>query len=155
MSYLTLKEASEATGLNVATIRRLCKKADSKPFIQMKKGKQGAMYTIQANYLFDVYSPIEPNDTDAYTRVDNGSTSLNKEPVQDYTALLSAKDEIIQLLKSETAYLRAENTSLREENREMKLLPAPVSAAESQPATGEFEQAPEQDKKSFWRRLFN
>lgn len=155
MSYLTLKEASEATGLNVATIRRLCKKAESKPFIQMKKGKQGAMYTIQANYLFDVYLPIESTDSSAYTRVDNGSTSLNKEPVQDYTSLLSAKDEIIQLLKSETAYLRAENTSLREENREMKLLPAPVSAAGNQTAASEFEQAPEQSRKSFWRRLFS
>ena len=155
MSYLTLKEASEATGLNVATIRRLCKKAESKPFIQMKEGKQGTMYTIQANYLFDVYPPIEPDNTDAYTRVNNGSTSLDKEPVQGYIALLSAKDEIIQLLKSETAYLRAENTSLREENREMKLLPAPVSAAESQPAASEFEQAPEQSRKSFWRRFFN
>lgn len=155
MSYLTLKEASEATGLNVATIRRLCKKPESKSFIQMKKGKQGAMYTIQANYLFDVYPPKESTDNGAYTRVDNGSTSLDKEPVQDYTALLSAKDEIIQLLKSETAYLRAENTSLREENREMKLLPAPVSTSESQPAAGEIEQAQDQDKKSFWRRLFS
>ena len=121
----------------------------------MKKGKQGAMYTIQANYLFDVYSPIESTDSSAYTRVDNGSTSLNKESVQDYTALLSAKDEIIQLLKSETAYLRAENTSLREENREMKLLPAPVSAAENRAAPNEFEQAPEQSRKSFWQRLFS
>lgn len=146
MSYLTLKEASEATGLNEATIRRLCKKSESKPFIQMKKGKQGDMYTIQANYLFDVYPPVRPDKSAGYTRVDNDSTSIDKEPVQDYTDLLAAKDEIIQLLKSETAYLRAENTSLREENRELKLLPAP--------SLDEDNQLPEQSKKSFWQHLF-
>ena len=154
MSYLTLKEASQATGLNVATVRRLCKKVQSQPFIQMKKGKQGSMYTIQANYLFSVYDPVEANKSEEYTRVDNGSTSLDKEPVQDYTALLSAKEEIIELLKSETAYLRAENTSLREENREMKLLSAPAVADENQLATGEFDQVPEQGRKSLWQRLF-
>ena len=154
MSYLTLKEASEATGLNEATIRRLCKKPESKPFVVMKKGKQGGMYTIQANYLFDVYPPIKTDKSTAYTRVDNDSTSLYKEPVQDYTALLSAKDEIIELLKSETAYLRAENTSLREENRELKLLPAPTLAFDNLPTQGEANQAPEQSKKSFWQRLF-
>lgn len=154
MSYLTLKEASEATGLNEATIRRLCKKSESKPFIQMKKGKQGIMYTVQANYLFDVYPPLKPNKSGDYTRVDNVSTSLDKEPIQDYTALLAAKDEIIHLLKSETAYLRTENTSLREENRELKLLPAPTLTFDSPPNEGEANQMPGQSKKSFWQRLF-
>lgn len=155
MSYLTLKAASEATGLNEATVRRLCKKSESVPFVQMKKGKQGKMYTIQANYLFDVYPPIKPNKSAGYTRVDNDSTSLDKEPVQDYTALLAAKDEIIQLLKSETAYLRAENTSLREENRELKLLPAPTLTFDSPPTESEANQEPEQSKRSFWQRLFD
>lgn len=155
MSYLTLKEASDATGLNEATIRRLCKKPASKPFIEMKKGKQGDMYTIQANYLFDVYPPIKSIQNPAYTRVDNDSTSLDKEPIQDYTALLSAKDEIIQLLKSETAYLRAENTSLREENRELKLLPAPSVSSDRGQIDTQSNQVPEQGKKSFWQRLFS
>ncbi|WP_020600317.1 hypothetical protein [Spirosoma panaciterrae] len=156
MSYLTLKEASEATGLNEATIRRLCKKPASKPFVELKSGKKGTMYTIQANYLFDVYPPVKSPKIDAYTRVDNDYTSLHKEPVQDYTALLAAKDEIIQLLKSETAYLRAENTSLREENRELKLLPAPSLTFDSQATQTEAEtnQVPGQSKKSFWQRLF-
>lgn len=143
MSYLTLKEASEATGLNEATIRRLCKKPASKPFISLKKGKQGMMYTIQANYLFDVYPPLKLAKNPDYTRLDNAYTSLDKEPVQDYTALLAAKDQIIELLKSETAYLRAENTSLREENRELKLLNPPSSVAPTEPK-----------KKTFWQRLF-
>lgn len=155
MSYLTLKEASEATGLNEATIRRLCKKPASKPFIVLKEGKKGTMYTIQANYLFDVYPPVESTKNVAYTRVDNDSTCLDKEPIQEYTALLAAKDEIIQLLKSETAYLRAENTSLREENRELKLLPAPSTTDNSQSNQGESNRIPEQGKKSFWQRLFN
>lgn len=155
MSYLTLKEAADATGLNQATIRRLCKKAGSKAFIRMAKGKQGILYTIQANYLFDTYPPVKSDKIDDYTRVYNDSTSLYKEPIQDYTALLSAKDEIIELLKSETAYLRAENTSLREENREMKLLPAPVSIVQDQPITQESRSTPEPGRKSFWQRLFD
>jgi hypothetical protein len=154
MSYLTLKEASEATGLNEATIRRLCKKTESKPFIEMKKGKQGTMYTIQANYLFNVYPPSKPVKDDDYTRIYNDSTSLNKSPLQDYTALLEAKDEIIQLLKSETAYLRAENTSLREENRELKLLPPPTSMSDASQSETPTDQQPEPEKKSFWQRLF-
>lgn len=154
MSYLTLKEASEATGLNEATIRRLCKKTESKPFIDMKKGKQGAMYTIQANYLFNIYQPSKPVKTDDYTRVHNDSTSLDKTPLQDYTTLLEAKDEIIQLLKSETAYLRAENTSLREENRELKLLPSPTSIPDASLSETPIGQQPEPEKKSFWQRLF-
>ncbi len=145
MSYLTLKEASEATGLNEATIRRLCKKAETKPYIEMKKGKQGPMYTIQANYLFNIYPPLNSSKNPVYTRLDNDSTSLDKEPIQDYTDLLAAKDEIIQLLKSETAYLRAENTSLREENRELKLLPAPVQEDQLQSV---------EQPRSFWQRLF-
>lgn len=155
MSYLTLKEASEATGLNEATIRRLCKKSESKPFIEMKKGKQGAMYTIQANYLFDVYPPLKLVKTDDYTRVYNDSTSLDKSSIQDYTTLLEAKDEIIQLLKSETAYLRAENTSLREENRELKLLPSPVSVPDNPLYKTPIDQQPEPEKRSFWQRLFS
>lgn len=154
MSYLTLKEASEATGLNEATIRRLCKKTESKPFIDMKKGKQGAMYTIQANYLFNIYPPLKPVKTDDYTRVHNDSTSFDKTPLQDYTTLLEAKDEIIQLLKSETAYLRAENTSLREENRELKLLPSPTSIPDVSLSETPIGQQLEPEKKSFWQRLF-
>lgn len=154
MSYLTLKEASEATGLNEATIRRLCKKNESRPFIEMKKGKQGAMYTIQANYLFSVYPPSKPVKTDDYTRVYNDSTSLNKSPIQDYTTLLEAKDEIIQLLKSETAYLQAENTSLREENRELKLLPSPTFTPNAPLSETPIDQQPEPEKKRFWQRLF-
>lgn len=155
MSYLTLKEASEATGLNEATIRRLCKKPSSKPFVDMRKGKQGGMYTIQANYLFDVYSPVKSAQNPAYTRVDNDLTSLYREPIQDYTALLAAKDEIIELLKSETAYLRAENSSLREENRELKLLPSPSSPTTIVIPDNEPNQSDKQGKKSFWKRLFN
>lgn len=154
MNYLTLKEASEATGLNEATIRRLCKKPASKPFVELKEGKKGPMYTIQANYLFDVYPPTKPPKSSDYTRVYNDYTSLDKEPIQDYTALLAAKDEIIQLLKSETAYLRAENRSLREENRELKLLPAPSLPFDSRSVETESNQVPEQSKKSFWQRLF-
>ena len=155
MNYLTLKEASAATGLNEATIRRLCKKSESKPFIEMKKGKQGDMYTIQTNYLFNVYPPVKVNESDAYTSLDSDSTSVDSEPTQAYVALLSAKDEIIQLLKSETAYLRAEITSLREENRELKLLPAPAMTANIQQTELQDNELMQTGKKSFWQRLFS
>lgn len=154
MSYLTLKEASEATGLNEATIRRLCKKNESKPFVEMKKGKQGVMYTVQANYLFDVYPPVKSDKSAVYTRLDNDNTRLDREPIQEYTVLLAAKDEIIQLLKSETAYLRTENTNLREENRELKLLPSPTAVSDEPLPKTVTNQEPEQVKKSFWQRMF-
>lgn len=154
MSYLTLKEAAEATGLNEATIRRLCKKTASKPFIRMKEGKQGGMYTIQANYLFDTYPPLQSGQNAVYTRLDNDSTSVDKEPIQGYTALLAAKDDIIQILKSETAYLRVENTSLREENRELKMLPPPSPTSDVASAGEVLDSSPKQSKRSIWQRLF-
>lgn len=120
----------------------------------MKKGKQGAMYTIQSNYLFNVYPPLNPAKSDDYTRVYNDSTSLSKSPIQDYTTLLEAKDEIIQLLKSETAYLRTENTSLREENRGLKLLPPPASTPDITPSEILIDEQSKPAKKSFWQRLF-
>jgi len=123
MVYLTLKEASKATGLNEATIRRLCKKPDSKSFIRMKDGKKGPQYTIQSNYLFSIYEPKEQD----YTRIDKGVDRIDNKPIQEYTMVLAAKDELIQSLKSENSYLRDENRNLREENRDLKLLPpAPV-----------------------------
>lgn len=155
MSYLTLKEASDATGLSEATVRRLCKKPGSKAFVQMKKGKQGTLYTIQANYLFDTYPPAKPDKIDDYTRVHNDYARVDKEPIQAYTALLAAKDEIIELLKSETVYLRAENTSLREENREIKLLPAPAIAVEDEPIVHEPDRILQPGRKSLWQRLFS
>ena len=129
MVYLTLKEAAEATGLNEATIRRLCKRSDSKPFIQMKESKRGAQYTIQSNYLFSIYSPAKSNNKQHYTRLDDNTNRVDIKPTQDYTLVITAKDELIQSLKSENSYLREENKSLREENKELKFLPpAPMQS---------------------------
>lgn len=130
MVYLTLKEASEATGLNEATIRRLCKKPDSKPFIRMKDGKKGPQYTIQSNYLFSIYEPKEQD----YTRLHKEADRIDNKPIQEYTMVLAAKDELIQALKSENSYLRDENKNLREENRDLKLLP-PASVQVTTPAS--------------------
>jgi len=146
MNYITLKEAAQATGLNETTIRRLCKKADSKPYIRLKKGKNGSLYTIQTNYLFDKYPPKKALD-----KLDENSlyTPANVGPVQgytqDYTPLLTVKDELIQVLKDEITYLREENKGLREENKELKLLPAAHNL------TKEADQNP---RKSFWQRVF-
>jgi hypothetical protein len=146
MNYITLKEAANATGLNETTIRRLCKKADSKPYIRLQKGKNGSLYTIQTNYLFDKYPPKKAPDKVDENRV---YTPINVEPIQgytqDYTSLLTVKDELIQVLKDEINYLREENKGLREENKELKLLPAAHSV------TKEADQNP---RKSFWQRVF-
>lgn len=148
MSYITLKQAAEATGLNEVTIRRLCKKPESKPYINFKKAKNGLMYTIQTNYLFDVYPPIKQEPEPVYTKSDIDYSGVDIDPIQAYTSLLSAKDEIIELLKSETAYLRAENTSIREENRELKML------SESKIEKGTDNVNIQEVKKSFWKRMF-
>lgn len=145
MNYITLKEAAKATGLNETTIRRLCKKADSKPYIRLKDGKNGSLYTIQTNYLFDKYPPKKAPDT-----LDENSLykPVNADPIQgymqDYTPLLTVKDELIQVLKDEITYLREENKGLREENKELKLLPAAHNV------TKEADQNP---RKSFWQRV--
>lgn len=146
MNYITLKEAAKATGLNETTIRRLCKKADSKPYVRLKNGKNGSLYTIQTNYLFDKYPPKKSPD-----KLDENSlyTSVNAEPIQgytqDYTPLLTVKDELIQVLKDEIIYLREENKGLREENKELKLLPA---------AYNTVQETSESSKKSFWQRIW-
>lgn len=143
MNYITLKEAAEATGLKEITIRRLCKKADSKPYIRLKNGKNGSLYTIQTNYLFDKYPPKKiPDDFLAST-----SQTVQNMPVQDteqgYTSILNVKDELIQVLKDEITYLREENKGLREENKELKLLPVAQSVIQESIT-----------KKPFWQRIF-
>lgn len=146
MTYITLKEAARATGLNEMTIRRLCKKADSKAYIKLKEGKNGSLYTIQANYLFDKYPPKKSLDKLQQSSLD---TLVNVEPIhvnrQDYTPVLAVKDEIIQVLKEEIAYLREENKGLREENKELKLLPAAYNVTQ---------EASENPRKSFWQRIW-
>lgn len=146
MNYITLKEAAKATGLNETTIRRLCKKADSKPYVRLKKGKNGSLYTIQTNYLFDKYPPEKAQD-----KLDENSlyNPVNVHPIQgytqDYTPLLTVKDELIQVLKDEITYLREENKGLREENKELKLLPA---------AHNMTQETSENSKKTFWQRIW-
>jgi len=144
MSYITLKEAAKATGLNEMTIRRLCKKAESKPYVRLKDGKNGSLYTIQTNYLFDKYPPKSVVAASHESSID---TAPKVEPshntIQEYTSVLTVKDELIQVLKEEIAYLREENKGLREENKELKLLPAPKNMNEE----------PTNIRKSLWQRI--
>ena len=121
MNYFTFREASEITGLNEATIRRLSKKPESKPYVQMKKGKKGSVYTIQADYLFGIYPRLRFDKNPLSLRV--GSYFATPENInnRETAALLAAKDEIIQYLKDEAAYLRNENMRLQEEIRTLKL----------------------------------
>ena len=147
MNYITLKEAAKATGLNEMTIRRLCKKADSKPYIRLKEGKNGSLYTIQTNYLFDKYPPKQALDK---VQLDTLDTPVSIDPIQgntqDYTPVLAVKNELIQVLKDEIAYLREENKGLREENKELKLLPAAYNVTQ---------ESSKNPKKSFWQRIWD
>lgn len=141
MNYITLKEAAKATGLNEMTIRRLCKKPESKPYVSLKQGKNGSLYTIQTNYLFDKYPPKKAVSNQVNTSVHK---PVNEESVQGYTSVLAVKDELIQVLKDEIAYLREENKELREENKELKLLPAPQNVVQSNG---------NDTRKTFWQRI--
>lgn len=146
MNYITLKEAAIATGLNEMTIRRLCKKPESKPYIRLKEGKNGSLYTIQTNYLFDKYPPKKIVNARSEASID---IPVNDESIQVstqvYTSVLTVKDELIQVLKDEIAYLREENKGLREENKELKLLPAPQTAAQG---------SNNDTRKTFWQRIW-
>lgn len=146
MNYITLKEAATATGLNEMTIRRLCKKPESKPYVRLKEGKNGSLYTIQTNYLFDKYPPKKIVNDRSETSID---TRVNDESIQSttevYTSVLAVKDELIQVLKDEIAYLREENKGLREENKELKLLPAPQTVMEG---------GNNDTQKTFWQRIW-
>ena len=146
MNYITLKEAAKATGLNEMTIRRLCKKPESKPYIRLKEGKNGSLYTIQTNYLFDKYPPKKIVDDRVESSIDN---PVSEESVQGftqaYTSVLTVKDELIQVLKDEIAYLREENKELREENKELKLLPAPQTVTQ---------EGNNDTQKTFWQRIW-
>lgn len=141
MNYINLKQAAEATGLTQTTIRRLCKKEHSKPFVRLEKGKNGNTYTIQTNYLFDKYPPVKKTENNEYTSIDK---NIHVKPLQDYSGVLEAKEETINILKDELSYLREENKNLREENRDLKLLPAHKGNLRDE----------EQLNKSFWQRLF-
>ena len=117
MNYLTLREASEVTGLTEATIRRLCKRPESKPYVQMKQGKKGPVYTVQADYLFGIY-PLSKADKNSINILANYlSKEFSDSPKE---SVLLAAEEMIQHLKSEMSYLRDENIRLREENQALK-----------------------------------
>lgn len=87
----------------------------------MKKGKKGSVYTIQADYLFGIYPRLRFDKNPFSFRVGSYYANLENTSNQEMTALLAAKDEIIQYLKDEAAYLRNENMSLQEEIRVLKL----------------------------------
>lgn len=121
MNYFTFREASEITGLNEATIRRLSKKPESRPYVQMKKGKKGSVYTIQADYLFGIYPRLRFDKNPLSLRVGGYFANSESTNNQEISALLAAKDEIIQYLKDESAYLRNQNMNLQAEIRALKI----------------------------------
>ncbi len=139
--YITLKQAAEAIGLSETTIRRFCKKKESKPFIKLVKANNGYAYTFQSNYRFDKYPPAKTPQKEDYTSIDNHAQG---QPIHDYAAVWEAKKETIKILKDLLAYLKEENINLREENRDLKLLPAHYESLKQE----------KQERISFWKRVF-
>ena len=86
----------------------------------MKKGKKGAVYTIQADYLFGIYPRLKFNKNLLPLRVGNYYSNGVNNNGPEMSALLAAKDSLIQYLKDEASYLRDENVNLLEEIRNLR-----------------------------------
>jgi hypothetical protein len=110
MNYIDILDAAKATGKNQMTIRRLIKKPDSKAYVKIIKQEYGDKYTIDVNYLFSVYSPIN---------------TVTTQPIQPYIQtdlerLLKEKDERIRDLKEQ---LEKKDKVIDSLTETMKLLP--------------------------------
>lgn len=73
MQSISIKEASDVTGKSEKTIRRLCSKPESKPFIE----QIGTKLLIDVNYLFASYPPQKDMSKEGIQKVDK------KEKVQE------------------------------------------------------------------------
>ena len=105
MTYLSIKEATEQTGKNEKTIRRLIKRNESKKYIQLKEGK---LY-INSDYLYNIYKPGHLStqefghlSTQKDGQLDNIEIPENEENKPDYLKeVLKSKDDTIQLLSTQ------------------------------------------------------
>jgi len=130
MNYIDIAEASKATGKNPMTIRRLIKKPQSKAFVRIEKLEHGDKYTIDVNYLFSIYTPVNTVNTQSI-----------QQPIQpDLERLLKEKDERIKDLKEQ---LDKKDRVIESLTDTMKLLPA---------HTTQFTSI-NQKRKSWWRRI--
>jgi type I site-specific restriction-modification system R (restriction) subunit len=110
VNYIDITEATKATGKNQMTIRRLIKKPQSQPYVKIEKKEGGDKYTIDVNYLFSVYTPIN-----------NVSTPPIQQDIQrDLERLLREKDERIKDLKEQ---LEKKDKIIDNLTDTMKLLP--------------------------------
>ena len=100
MSYLTIKQAAEATRKSEKTIRRLCNSPESKDYIAMEDGK----ILIDANYLQQNY-PISTSGQTAQRDTGHCLPTPTQEvqPVVHLPQIDSLQHEI-ELLKLQLKY---------------------------------------------------
>lgn len=110
MNYIDITEASKATGKNPMTIRRLIKKPQSKAYVRIEKLEHGDKYTIDVNYLFSVYTPVNTVNT----------PTIQQAIQPDLERLLKEKDERIKDLKEQ---LEKKDKIIDNLTDTMKLLP--------------------------------
>jgi preprotein translocase subunit Sss1 len=121
IQYVQLKEASELTGKNEMTIRRLAKKPESKKYVKREEKK----ILINAEYLYKHYPPT-PKVVDQQAPIQK-SIQNEQEPIHVYRQeyiqnLLAAKDETIKFLNSELESRERTLNQVLERNREQNII---------------------------------
>ena len=101
MLYIQLKEASQLTGMNEMTIRRLAKKPESRQYVKREDNK----IFIQQEYLYKHYPPTTPKLVGVQElkqdimEVEQDVQDLSRHPY--IQQIIAAKEEIIKVLKEE------------------------------------------------------
>jgi hypothetical protein len=151
MSYLTIKQAAEATRKSEKTIRRLCNNPKSKDYMVMEDGK----ILIDANYLQQTY-PMSTSRQTAQnnTRHSLPTTTQEVQPVVQPQKTDSLQHEI-DLLKLQLRYkdeiLGLKDRQIETLERSLLLLGEGFKKDPIPPATDHMAQAaPEPPKKKRW-----
>ena len=101
MLYIQLKEASQLTGMNEMTIRRLAKKPESRQYVKREDNK----IFIQQEYLYKHYPPTTPKLVGVQelkqdiVEVEQDVQDLSRHPY--IQQIIAAKEDIIEVLKEE------------------------------------------------------
>jgi hypothetical protein len=146
MNYIDIAEAAKATGKNQITIRRLIKKATSAPYVRLEKSEFGDKYTLEVNYLFSQYAPLNTYHQKPFN---NDSTLTTHEDgtqgIQVFERLLQEKEERIKDLKlqldKKDDQLDKKDKIIESLTETMKLLPTYTAASPAQ-------------NLPWWKRLF-
>jgi hypothetical protein len=147
MSYLTIKQAAEATRKSEKTIRRLCNNPKSKDYMVMEDGK----ILIDANYLQQTY----PMSTPGQTAQKNTGHSLPTTTHEVQPPQIDSLQHEIDLLKLQLRYkdeiLGIKDRQIETLERSLLLLGEGLKQDPIPPAIDPMAQAaPEPPKKKRW-----